>query len=170
MFYNESGKPLSPQEFVAHYEPYYYIGSESRIPKNKTSRFMEEKIDEIIRRGVTAEDIPLIIAWKVGIINHTASINSVVYTGDFPRTFIYDDLPYHKNINVRPMINMLTLRLGELKELSRTDMHEAYRILYGMRVPYFGSVKVLTLLYFLSQGRCPIYDKFAEISLDAFFS
>jgi len=91
MFYNESGKPLSPQEFVAHYEPYYYIGSASRIPKNKTSRFVEEKIDEIFLRGVTAEDIPLIIAWKVGIINHAASINSVVYTGDFARTSV--DIP-----------------------------------------------------------------------------
>lgn len=120
--------------------------------------------------GKLFSDIPLIIAWKVGIIDHDASKESVVYTDNFPNTLIYDDFPYHKNINAGPMIDIIVSRLSELKELSKENLREAYKTLYGIRVPYFGSVKVLTLLYFLSQGKCPIYDKFAEMSLNAYYS
>lgn len=170
MFYTETGEPLSIKEFVAHYEPYYFIGSESPQPKNKTSRFVESKIEKLLQRGIELKDIPLIIAWKVGLIDNVASTNSVVYIGDFPDTLLYDDLPYNKGIDLKPMVKNISLKFEHVNGLSQISPYEAYKSLYEMRVPYFGSVKIVTLLYFLSQGKSPIYDKYAEMALDAYLT
>ena len=169
MFYSETGEPLSIKEFIAHYEPYYFIGSASPKPQNKTSRFLESEIEKILQRGVELKDIPLIIAWKVGLIDNDISTNSVVYKGDFPVTLVYDE-QYYNGIDLNPMIIKLSLQLEQIKGLSQISPYEAYKTLYEMRVPYFGSVKVLTLLYFLSQGKSPIYDKYAEMALDAYLT
>lgn len=63
-------------------------------------------------------------------------------------------------------------RLSELlctNDIQKENVKEAFKILTNKtKVPHnFGTVYIITVMFFLSQGRIPIYDKFAHIAVEA---
>lgn len=67
-------KSLSWEEFLNEYEPLYFITSQNILIRNKTSLFVEKEIERILIKGLSPNDLPFILAWKIGTINQKASI------------------------------------------------------------------------------------------------
>lgn len=157
-------KPLSWDEFVQEYEPMYFITSQNKLIRNKTSLFVEKAIEKILINGLTPEDLPLILAWKIGNIDHKASVNEIVYKYNCNTTLEFKGL-YGKPIKAKQLIEYINKNFSYLKELAKNNPYELFIKLCKNKVKYFGATYIITLLYFLSDGVMPIYDKYAHIAL-----
>lgn len=56
MFYSLQGHILNIDSFVKEYEPQYYVSSNIKKPRNKTSKFVEDHIEDILYGGLYKED------------------------------------------------------------------------------------------------------------------
>lgn len=165
MFYDLNCRHIDIATFVKTYELQYFLGSNSKIPRNKTSTYVESKIDEILQNGLSASDLPLIIAWKIGAINHKESTNRIVYLQNFDNTLEYNTR--YSLLNVCQMVENIKGMFSYLKVLAQSDPHKLYEVLFQNRSPNFGTTYIFTLLFFFTKGLCPIYDKYADIALMA---
>ena len=163
MFYSFNKEPIDLNFFLSEYEPHYFLGSKSKVPKNKTSHFIENRIEQILRIGLCPNDLPFIIAWKIGAINQTQSTNSIVYYNDFDRTLQFQTQYYI--LDVRLMVEYMQQNFSYLSALAQSDPHRLYEILFEHHADYFAATYILTLVYFFTKGNCPIYDKYADIAL-----
>ena len=171
--------------FVEYYRNDYFLNKEDyKVSdlRNRSNDNIEEEIIKILKKGkgnrsYDKRDIARILAWKIGFIDHKKSntdfvyqkywtdleqradkINGVVKRGvrsnneDFPigRIAEYivknqDDLKRVANNSPRDFLNLF-----KIEERNKE------------RFKGLGTVYILTLLYFLSGEKYPIYDKFAH--------
>ena len=108
-------------------------------------RFDDQCIESILQKGIqNREDIIKILCWKIGgkqIDNYSVQ--------NYNHTITLDEQIINFVINSSVMTD--------------DDAVEALKII--MEVPNIGFTYAVTLLYFISKGRYPIYDKFAHIAL-----
>lgn len=157
------GNPVDWDRFIREYEPVYYNTSQSKLIRRKSSLFVEKEIEKILATGLRAEDIPLVIAWKIGNINHKESTNRIVFKNNCNQTLEFKT--QYNIIKAKPLVDYIANNLSYLKNLAESDPYKSFAKLCENKVDYFGTTYLLTLLYFLSQGTMPIYDKFAHIAL-----
>lgn len=162
MFFSKDNQEIDLITFLSTYEKDYYADSESKIPRNKSSYYIENKINYILKNGIKPDDILFIIAWKTGAINHAASSSSVVYNKDFNKSLKF--IPNRKVLDVSEFIDYILLNFNELISLS-CKPKILFETLLSNSPDNFGSTYVLTLLYFFTNGFMPIYDNYAERAL-----
>lgn len=112
---------------------------------NQEYKFEEQDIESVLQNGIQSkEDIMKILCWKIGgkqIDNYSVqNYNHTITVNDQLIDFII-------NSNVT----------------SDNDAVEALQTI--MEVENIGFTYAITLLYFMSKGQYPIYDKFAHIAL-----
>lgn len=169
-FYNTNNQVISQAEWIKKFQPYYYLGGPTygrRITRrNQGSKFVEEKIEKIMEKGLSQGDIPLIIAWKIGAIDHRASEDqqAIVYRNNFNTEFIYQ-IPARRLINAKNIINYCQENFDNL--INNVNVEESFNNLLQSRGEGIGQVYCLSLIYFFTQGKWPIYDRYAHIALDA---
>jgi len=163
MQYSLKNGPLNWQEFVKEYEPLYFITSYNKLIRNKSSLFVEKEIENILAYGLKPADLPLILAWKIGTIDHKASINKVVYRDNCNATLEFKT--QYNIIKAKPMVDYIKKNFSYLKTLAKRNPYELFINLCENKVDYFGTTYIITVLYFLSSGVLPIYDKYAHIAL-----
>jgi hypothetical protein len=167
-FYDLNGNQLTQQNWINYYEPFYYLDEPRNIGqkitrKNKTNIHVERKIENILNDGLTNNDIPLVIAWKIGAIDHiNSSQNNIIFRQNFNTTYQFQT--QFNRINANHIINYCKVNFNNLLTLNGQNLLGA---LMGNRRnnSYFGLVYCLTLVYFFSKGYWPIYDKYAYIAL-----
>lgn len=136
-FFNTIGGEISKDEFVSFYSRvYYYLYRDLEL---------EHTIEEIlVSDNLTAKDIVDILRWKIGATKFSYQDNTVTnqwYT--IAAGKLIEEIQGAKKVK-EPVCETL-------RELMKHD--------------HIGPVYAITLLYFLSKGTYPIYDKFAHIAI-----
>lgn len=156
-FYTPKGKEIeSPEYFIEFYSQCYYLNNSSVV---------EDKIDQLLKNKVNADDLPLILAWKTGRINHRESNlkKQIVFSDSWTE----DPAKLTKNRN-GSYINVMELQeFMRNQEIPRNHITLLEELKKHSENSGLGTVYLLTLLYFLTNGQEPIYDRFAMIALTA---
>ena len=174
-YYNRIGEDrlFTDGAFVKEYEDSYYLdqNEETRIPRvSVNSRFVEEKIEEILKRGISNEkDVDLILAWKIGGIDHINSKNSVEYKsgwkdkGEVKERYFKCD---------RTKYTAFCKYIVDVAKSAESESPEELleKILNKNKVTGIGPVYLLTLLFFLTKGSSPIFDRFAYTAVKAIYN
>lgn len=168
-FFSVSGCEISRDDFVSLYGTSYYIGNEKIVPGiSRSSRFVEGEIDRLLREGIKSKlDIVHILAWKIGKVKHPKSDSKFVYAKDWKDAEKYKATRYGKTFEIENMAGYVADNITMLKEKAEQDPQSVLFDLKNVGVAGLGSVYLITLLYFISGGKYPIYDRFAAMAVDA---
>lgn len=138
-YYPDGSEIMNPEEFIHFYSGVYSY-------QNRDLR-LEQTIEEILKKDdLVAENIVDILRWKIGAIGFSYQDNIVTnqwYSIDTGK--LIEEIKGTKKIS-EPVCNTI----GALMKHER-----------------IGPVYAITLLYFLSKGDYPIYDRFAHIAIKA---
>lgn len=166
-FFDERGKVIQCPGWVATYEPYYFLGGPTfgkRInARNQSSRFVENKVCSLLTKTslLSREDLVLLMAWKIGgLIDHRRSEpqKTILYLHDWPATLI--ESRYRKDFSQG--ICYLAANIDAISErVHQGDPRYLFDLHLGLR--NFGAVYILTVLFFISRGIYPIYDRYADV-------
>ncbi|MDE6566402.1 MAG: hypothetical protein K2K70_01565 [Lachnospiraceae bacterium] len=169
-FYDPKGKVISKERFIEFYSDAYYI---------QNSQYIEENIEEILYNGInTKMDIINILAWKIGKIKHLESQTNgeYVYYSDWAETIETNpnQVKYRgKEMHLKPFLENIEKDKERLEKFvtgsNEDDPQEVLNQLnsYLGNTVGIGTVYLVTLLYFISKGRYPIYDRFAQMAVTA---
>ena len=173
-FYALSANRIGRDDFVRLYSGSYYIGSDNAVPGvSQNSRFVEEVIDAILRNGIETEiDVAKILAWKIGKIKHAESerAKDFCYASDWAGAEELSVMRYGRPFDLKDIASYIVDNIAMLQELSEDNPQEVLNRLRSCGVRGIGTVYMITLLYFISKGRYPIYDRFAMMALSAIAS
>lgn len=174
-YFDPDGRQISQLEWIDFYQPYYYLGGptlgRSINQRNQSCELVERKIEDILRTGVQCHtvtvDIPSIIAWKIGEIDQMKSCEegTVKYNEGFET-----DPTDRYGRSLKALIKFCEDNCTELNNLSQRQQYQSILdwLLTADKINWL--VYCITLLYFYSKGKCPIYDRFADKALDAILS
>lgn len=181
-FYDQDNQKISQPKWVESFEPYYFLNGPTYGSINRGrqgSKFVENEIEKILKNGLEANDIPFVIAWKIGAIDHKVSEfeQKIIFKKDFNKTFEFPD-PYRGIIKAKKIIDYCQanfvniIKLGDEAKNSETKAEELFNNLKHNvgENNRFGFVKLLALLYFFTQRYWPIYDQFAHKAVNAIIS
>jgi len=175
-FFDEGGKLISATDWLKKYEDYYFLGApiSKRVnSRNQSSRFVEDLVCSLLDQPglLSQDDLILLMAWKLGRIDHGSSeaLRRVIYKQNFDTTLIskgqFGPLNFSKSIPYLAA-NMATL----VQSLNRNPSY----LVDWVRGPHpelegFGITYILTMQFFITQGKDPIYDKFAHMGAIAIY-
>ena len=169
-FYDYEENEITKEEFIKYYSNNYFLKTGTDIGVKKSSKFIENKIDCLLINGISCEiDVIHILAWKIGKIRHKESENQqkFVYSSDWTDAEQYNMKLYGKKLHVRDFVNYIVSYIKELEKMAEEQPQCVLNEL-NKKSPYgIGTVYMITLLYFISRGKYPIYDRFAMIAIDA---
>ena len=114
-------------------------------------------------------DIVHILAWKIGKIKHKESdkTNRFQYAKDWRQAENFDVTRYGKAFDLDGIASFVASNIEELEREADENPQLVLDRLYGEHFYGLGPVYLLTLLYFISKGKYPIYDRFAQMALTA---
>lgn len=171
-FYDFSGKEITDiKEFVDLYEPCYFVGNfkAQGIIHSQSSKYVEEKeIMPILSGHINSySDFAKIMAWKIGKIKHLESeeSNKVIYAENWKLCEKQNPLRYGKELQLKKMSDYILNSREDLERLALNNPQECLRRLRNVNVTGIGTVYLITILFFLSHGNYPIYDRLAMASL-----
>jgi hypothetical protein len=74
-FFDEHGHSIDCAQWLGTYEPQYFLNSPTTKRINQGSRFVEDEVSSLLRKDalLCEDDLKLLMAWKIGAINHRAS-------------------------------------------------------------------------------------------------
>lgn len=152
-FFYPNKKEFSKKEFIEFYSKCYYMDVNVSV---------ENKITELLEKGkdnLTEEDIFIILAWKMGKIEQKKSYTNY-------------DFDYYSDWNKQKLEGTTygkSLDFSKIKEcLSEIEGEELEEYIEHLRdIPGLGNVYILTLRYFATNGKYPIYDRYAYKALKA---
>lgn len=173
--YNLERNEIDEDEFIHIYNECYYVDSGQKIPRVvKSSRYVEERIDDILKRGIQNQlDVVYILAWKIGKIKHTASEQEqdFVFASDWEHAKNFDVLRYKRPFRLKEIADYVASNIKELESKAESNpqgvLNQLNAYFVQQNISGLGTVYLLTLLYFISKGKYPIYDRFASIAIDA---
>lgn len=174
-FYDQNNQKITQLEWVKLFEPYYFLSGKihgRRINRqNQGSKFVENEIEKILKNGLNSTNVPLIIAWKIGAINHSDSEQqkTIIYKNNFYQTSELKTL--FGPIKTADIIKYCVDNFDDLIDANK-DAERLFDLLYKNRGQNsrFGHVYCISLLYFFTQGVWPIYDRYAHTAIEAIFS
>ena len=168
-FYTLDGNEIDRAEFVRKYGNSYYIDRPRCIPRvGQSSRTIEDYMDELLKNGVKESlDVVRILAWKLGKIKHSESKNGFVYAKDWKNAERFEAYRYNRPLDIRTISEYIANNITRLEETAMKDPQEVLCELRDMNITGLGTVYLITLLYFISCGKYPIYDRFAWMAVQA---
>jgi hypothetical protein len=171
-FFDEGGNRIGYQEWLATYEPYYFLNGPTlsrRITRrNQTSRLVESRVCSLLNQTapMSQQDLILAMAWKMGLIDHGASDiqQKIVFAQDWPAT-----LTASTQFGVRDFSASIPFLAGKMATASAEVNRGNPRYLFDLagKLEGFGPVYILTVIFFVSGGKFPIYDRYAHIAAQA---
>ena len=171
---------MSKEKFIENYRRSYFLEQGRKVSGTRqNSRFVETQIEGILKEGISSEeDVVKILAWKIGKIKHKDSekIQKFKYASDWERAENGDFSGlklYGGSFDVVPFASYIVEHREELENELKNDPSGAQRVINTLKTQSqslgnrMGTVYLITILYFLSRGDYPIYDRFAKIAIDA---
>jgi hypothetical protein len=178
--------------FVEYYQPLYFkdatsekieekLGSDSGLNR-RTERDVEKYIVEELGKYKNS-DYKIqkeFVAWKSGELKGVHLPDKTDEQGVMREPEPLGDISIDRNkiIYLDEYIEKINKSIEKLRSsLDDNDVEETYTELLGLqnlsedkKVKTFGSVYIITLIYFLSGGRYPIYDQYAHKAVKALYS
>lgn len=173
-FYDLEGNEIDIKVFIDTYSKDYFLTDEPLFTHNYSSSFIEDEIKTILDNGIKNDDegkseIAKILAWKIGKIDHHKSEEEkeFVYISDWQNA---EKLEGVKIVGKYPIKKAVEYILENKEELSKKDPKSFLNELKDKDIfKGIGTVYMTTLLYFLSKGKYPIYDRFAHQAAKAIY-
>lgn len=168
-FYALNGDKLTVTEFIEKYGNSYYIDQQRYVSSvAQSSRVVEDTIDELLKNGIKKPiDVVRILAWKIGKIQHSASVDGFVYAKDWKNAEKFEAYLYKKQFDIRSIAEYVANNITHLENEAATDPQKVLCDLRDLQIRGLGTVYMITLLYFISRGKYPIYDRFAMMAVKA---
>ncbi len=161
-YYMPDGSVTSKEKFIEFYNYCYYLNN---------SKNTEDYIDNLLNKGIkTQEEAFRILAWKFGKIDHKKSNYLQKFEYEKNTSFIKKKLitEYGKNVGDKEGSDIERL-LEKMIELSQkytgSNIAEIVEELQNININNIGTVYLITMLYFITKGEYPIYDRFAQMAL-----
>ena len=166
----EREKSLSETEFVRFYSNEYYLNQGCNIKNlRRSSCWVEKQINDILENGIRCElDVAHIMAWKIGKIKHAESEKQkkFCYTKDWKNAEDFDVKLYGEPFDLKKLVTYIAQNVERLQTAAITCPLSVVTELSNLKIKRLGPVYIFTLLYFLSRGEYPIYDRFAHAALN----
>ncbi len=169
-YFDDTRKMTPALDWLKKYEPFYFLGGpvSPRINRrNQSSRFVEDKVCALLEQPtlLSKQDLILLMAWKMGLIDHGSSEarRKIIYKQNFDLALInrgrFGILNFSKSI---PYL------ADKMPEIAQNLAKEPKYLLDRVCGPHpelqgFGVTYILTVQFFITHGRDPIYDKFAHM-------
>ena len=170
-FFTQTAKEIKKDEFIAIYNDIYYMDNHSNINGIvKNSLYIENEIDRLLKEEIkTEKDVIHILAWKIGKIKHGESEKNqrFEYASDWVNAEEGKVKRYGKEIDIKPFAQYIAKNIKDLSAIADKDPQKVMNQLKEQSPNGIGTVYLITLLYFISKGKYPIYDRFAMIALNA---
>ena len=182
-FFDRDGKSISAQDFINYYQECYYLqGPESKQfikDVSVNSRIAESRIENILDTGIQdKDDVNFLLAWKIGGIDHAKSEDekSIQYIASWKGTavtvkngafqFSCARDPFCKFCE--GIVKIAHDYQGPYDDNTKKSiLSDILREARDAKVTGFGPVYFLTLLYFVSKGCSPIFDRCAYKAVKA---
>lgn len=164
-FYNKDCSEISKEGFIQRYNDSYFLGNE-RIVKNvrQSSKKVEDVIESILYNGISCKkDVIKILAWKIGKIKHHDTDNNI--TNNY--RFVYAKGWENVSLKLEEFAQYIASNRKELEKEANENPQEALNKLKDKAPSGIGTVYLITILYFISRGKLPIYDKYARLAVYA---
>jgi hypothetical protein len=163
-FFDEYRKQITCQPWLDLFEEPYFLDRPKRggEPRNQTSDFVESKVCSLLTKAgpLSRDDLSLIMAWKIGEIDHrTSEIQRQIVCRQGWRSGERDR--YGRDFS--PGITFLSQRMPSIVQAVVQGNPKCLFDLHP-QIDYFGPTYILTVLFFVSGGRSPIYDRFAHVA------
>lgn len=181
--YDVTGNMITDiSEFIDQYSKIYYLprGNEPRtkiLAAGQNSRYAEECIESILANGMQSEaDVIKVLAWKIGKIKHqeTEQAGKLCYHRDWkkaeeqPETAKRYNKPFHLDQLSKEILTVAhKYRNCHYDDINDDTARKIVDDLCAKNLNGIGTVYILTLLFFISKGKYPIYDRFAAMALTA---
>jgi hypothetical protein len=164
-FFGSNGTRISGPHWLDFFANAYFLGGPKigqRI--NPTSRFVEDQVVALLQHSepLTANDLKLIMAWKMGVIYQARSERErrIVYWPNWDQR-----LERYKRLQYRPSINWLADNMPSiLQRINDGNPRAAFNFIANEDLVGFGPTYILTILFFVTRGQQPIYDRFAHMA------
>ena len=168
-FYTLDGNEIDKSEFVEKYGNSYYRGCLRCIPRvGQSSRFVEDHIDTLLKNGIQKPlDVVHILAWKIGKIKHSESQDSFVYADDWKNAEQFVAYRYNRKFDIQTISEYIANNITQLEKNAENHPQQVICELRDLHINGLGTVSIITLLYFISRGQYPIYDRFAWKAIQA---
>ncbi len=160
--------------FVKEYSPSYFLSEKRIVPGlHQSSKFIENEIEKILQNGIQTElDVMHILAWKIGKIRHKESQAQkfFIYHSDWESADKMNVKRYGKDMNIKPFVQKIIKNIHTLEKLVEEDEPQAVLnelASYLKETKGIGTVYLITLLFFISKGKYPIYDRYAIVAIKA---
>lgn len=176
MYYPDQTVCTNINEFIKCYNRIYFYDA-------NTSVVTEMLADNLLKKNKLEKlDVFNILAWKVDGIdtNATIDLDKIRYkrkwkaeNGKFFGDNIYHQLKMDKVIEYisdnseRWLAHWDKKEIGYDPEYAQEVISKIINITNEETGTYIGEVYIITLLYFVTKGRWPIYDQFASIAMNA---
>jgi len=158
--FDAQGKSISKEDWIELYKQFYFLNGlthGNRITKrNQTSIYVENEILNILTNGIISHaDVKKVLAWKKGEIDHIKSQSQIIYREGWNNRNIDK---YGRDYT--EAIDYIANNLNSLKVAE-------YNLSYGTfkQLPNIGHTYAINMIFFISNGSYPIYDRFAHQAL-----
>lgn len=162
---------LDKADFIKLYGSSYFLGEGKTPGVSQSSCFVEKKIERVLFTTGIREQLHVVqvLAWKIGKIRHreSESAGEFRYAKDWDRAEALDVTRFGRKFDIEKMANYIVENIMELENEAKIDPQSVLDKLSQNSIWGLGSVYLVTLLYFISRGRWPIYDRFAMMAVDA---
>ena len=165
------------EDFIKFNNDSYYLGN-NRVVYGVTQscRYVEDEIDSILETGINNKiDIMHILAWKIGRVKHSETNKHwnnekkwYYYKGCENTEEGFIQTSRGKEINCNNFANFILYNLPKFeKDVIENRPQEILNALRDNSPEGIGTIYLITLLYFISKGKYPIYDRFADLAIQA---
>ncbi len=178
--FNKDGEctQVEKKAFIEAYSKSYYIGNERLVPRTiQNSKVAEEKIEKLLEKeeGIKSNcDVMNILAWKLGKIKHretddreTNERKEIICHKGWENRKSCKVKRYGKDWDLTKFVEYIVENKSNLEAKAEDSPQEVLDKLKIVAPNGIGTVYLITLLYFISKGKWPIYDRFAMMALNA---
>lgn len=172
---------FNPNHIITEYKKYYFLGNDKddNCPKGiiQSSEWAESQVLGLIQRKQWDEQsVKQILAWKTGKINHktTEKEKCFNYVKGWKENPWAVQLPNQRSMDTTVFLGLSKIVIDLHKDYCEKNKNEkdvwtellAY--VNDIDIAGLGSVYLITLLFFITNGGYPIYDRFAMAALASF--
>lgn len=168
---NHKDVKIKLAEFVKEFSKAYCI-KEEKIEGIKYQQSLK-CIEEMVLKGdfYNRADCARMLAWKMGKIKYSlcnCDDKEVKYAADWIGCEKENPLRYKKPLKIDSLLDNLNMIRPELdKKIKNGDINGSYELIKTNKVDGIGPVYIISILFFISKGKFPIYDRFARVALDS---
>lgn len=151
---------------IKFWENMYFDNSEKMVGVPVNNQVDESVEDDIFKNHYNGKVDIEAVAWKLGRLT----------TGGVQYNNTNDGIinGYGKHINLEELkdyIERINANVNVIKDKMKEEkLVDAFKMLAEKSPHNFGTVYIITMMFFISQGEIPIYDRFAHIAVKAIYA